>query len=653
MARLSIVYDKDIQQRVFRLLYEAEPIQKIDTTLDITADPQSIYDDGTITLNGTLLDAESQPLPFKTIRILKNNVLLEEVTTLGNGTYTLTVDSLTVGTHYFRASFMGDEIYDNSSSDTIGVSVVSHNYALTISVNTQSIYPNESVTVSGKLTKDGSDYGSQTVEIYDGNSKVGEATTNSSGNYSTDISGLIVGTHTLKAKFNNTYSSTRQVVVNPLIETEISIDVPLVLVYGDDFNISGYLTTQTRQAIERKTVKLKVGSTVVDYTTTEIDGSYSFTQTPVATGNHSFQVVFDGADEYENSESSIVSRVVGKETTVLTVTSPINNYSTDSSSIQFAGTLTDDDGIVMSGASVKISEGTTGLATLTTDSNGAFGITLNNITIGSHQYTVTYEGDSNYTASTVNRTVTRTGHSYSLEVESDKDILSYADSESTTVTATLRDNQVLVPNQELSYTVKHGATTIDSGSDTTDANGEISFTYTASGIGDVTVEVQFGTSLQETYALEDCHIYITDYNTIKSSWVKDTSVSGRTIYKLLSNYQSDVELTFKLKNNVPSNFLLGFGDTGGSPAYWAKMMYYQYNNVLWIFADNDDTRLGTSISTSTVFKLTTENLHKINAYTDDTLQAYRTTNSSHQLNVRIDDYTASPLNLDYLKIKAL
>lgn len=159
--------------------------------------------------------------------------------------------------------------------------------------------------------------------------------------------------------------------------------------------------------------------------------------------------------------------------------------------------------------------------------------------------------------------------------------------------------------------------------------------------------------LQETYALEDCHIYITDYNTIKSSWVKDTSVSGRTIYKLLSNYQSDVELTFKLKNNVPSNFLLGFGDTGGSPLYWGKAMFHNENGSLWLFSDNNDTRINTSTSTSTVFKLTTENLHKIYAYMDDTLKVTKNTNSGHQLNVRIDDYTASPLNLDYLKIKAL
>ena len=48
-----------------------------------------------------------------------------------------------------------------------------------------------------------------------------------------------------------------------------------------------------------------------------------------------------------------------------------------------------------------------------------------------------------------------------------------------------------------------------------------------------------------------------------------------------------------------------------------------------------------------------ENLHKINAYLDDSLQAYRNTNTGRGLNLRIDSYTASPLTLEYLKVKPL
>ena len=157
----------------------------------------------------------------------------------------------------------------------------------------------------------------------------------------------------------------------------------------------------------------------------------------------------------------------------------------------------------------------------------------------------------------------------------------------------------------------------------------------------------------ETYSIEDCKLYAT-MSKIKSDWLKDTSVSGRTIYKLTPNYQSDVELTFKFANSVPNNYLIGFGETGtGSPIYWGKTMFHNENGTLYLFVDNGDIRLGSSTSTNTVFKLTTENLHKIYAKLDDVTQAYRDTNTGRGLNLRIDSYTATPVTLQYLKVKPL
>lgn len=96
---------------------------------------------------------------------------------------------------------------------------------------------------------------------------------------------------------------------------------------------------------------------------------------------------------------------------------------------------------------------------------------------------------------------------HSLSVASTKDILSYADSESATITATLTDNGSAVSGETLTYAIKHGSTTIDSGSATTNSSGQISFTYTSTGIGDITVEVSYGILLQETFVIEDCVRY--------------------------------------------------------------------------------------------------------------------------------------------------
>lgn len=298
--------------------------------------------------------------------------------------------------------------------------------------------------------------------------------------------------------------------------TVLTIDVPLNIVYSDAFNISGTLKDSNQTGLSGETVKLKVGNTVVDSTTTTTGGAYSFTQTPVATGNHSFQVIYEGSLSYNASQSTVVNRVVNKETTVLSVTSPTDNYMTYDSSITFTGTLTDDDGTVLADKTINIKEGANIVTMTTTDSNGAFSTELYSLSAGTHYFSIVYEGDANYTNSSVNRSVIIREHNYAISISADNPILSYEDGESCTVTAVLTDNSVLVSGETLSYTVKHGSTTLDSGSATTDANGSISFSYTATGVGDVDIEVSFGILLQETFVVEDCLRY-DDASTDKTS----------------------------------------------------------------------------------------------------------------------------------------
>lgn len=77
-----------------------------------------------------------------------------------------------------------------------------------------------------------------------------------------------------------------------------------------------------------------------------------------------------------------------------------------------------------------------------------------------------------------------------------------------TITATLFDGSTPVSGETLSYQIKHGSTVLDSGSGTTDSNGQISISYTGTGIGDIDVIVKLNdSSLQETFTIEDCILY--------------------------------------------------------------------------------------------------------------------------------------------------
>lgn len=94
---------------------------------------------------------------------------------------------------------------------------------------------------------------------------------------------------------------------------------------------------------------------------------------------------------------------------------------------------------------------------------------------------------------------------YNLTVTCDKDIIQ--STESATITATLTQEDVAVSGETLSYTVEHDGTTIDSGTVTTDSNGEITISYTGTAAGKIDVIISYGTLLQETYEVLDCMFY--------------------------------------------------------------------------------------------------------------------------------------------------
>ena len=176
-------------------------------------------------------------------------------------------------------------------------------------------------------------------------------------------------------------------------------------------------------------------------------------------------------------------------------------------------------------------------------------------------------------------------HDYSLSLTGTS-IIESGDSD--TITATLLDNGVAVAGETLSYQIKHGSTVLDSGTDTTDANGEIEITYTGTGVGDIDVIVSFGMVLQETYEIEDCYKY-------------DTTA-----------HNTNATLNYSL----PSEFELQFTIYSVSTAS-GNTCYLRFNNSNTIFIgkatssnrnvyfnDGSDHYLGSTIPESTDYTLT-------------------------------------------------
>ena len=311
--------------------------------------------------------------------------------------------------------------------------------------------------------------------------------------------------------------------------TVLSINVPLNLTYSDDFNISGTLLWDNI-AVANKTVSLKVGNTIVDTATTNNYGEYSFTTSPVSMGTHSFQVVFDGDSSYDASESSVVTREIERETSVISITSNHNTGYNPSDVINVAGLLVSDDAEAISGASVKIydSENTL-IDTLTTDNTGAFSTTINgaDLNTGDNLFNIVFDGDNYYTASSTSLTLrisvasTMTVGLYDTNDVAIDTVSLHGQNSTGIIKAVVYDQ---LGNVMVGETVNFNVDGVIS-SAVTDNTGVAEYTYTAqsvAGTGEVSVMVSCDS------LIETCNFYDVFYTNKLDSNTQFYQITGTT-----------------------------------------------------------------------------------------------------------------------------
>ena len=341
--------------------------------------------------------------------------------------------------------------------------------------------------------------------------------------------------------------------VTPKSDTDLTIDVPLVLVYSDEFNITGVLTDENDDPVANATIELLIGNTIVDTTTSNSQGQVSFTKSPVSMGNHTFQLRYNGDTGYYATTSSIVSRTINKETSVLNVSLPLDNANYyDYENIAVTGTLYDNDGDLIDNATVKVYNSSTLLESVNV-SNGSFSISnLSDIagTLGDYTLTIIYEGNDYYTASSVNRTIHIIEEILydDISLTSDKSILSYNDRESATLTAQLKNgaSDVAISGVAIEWFVDG----VSKGSINTNNSGRSVFTYNSAGVGDVTIEAKLSSSVSETYSLTDYWYY--NPNTYSTS-------SATLNVALPSHFQLEYDVTPTTRNASAPYLDIGSG----------------------------------------------------------------------------------------------
>ena len=179
--------------------------------------------------------------------------------------------------------------------------------------------------------------------------------------------------------------------------TAISADDPTGVTIGEDVSVVGQLTTTTGDPIGGAEVEATdtvegQPSAVLATTPTDSDGNFTVTAENVAAGNHTIAFSFVGDKVYEPSTQTADFEV--DSGTGLSIDPVDAKFAGDD--IALTGSLTNGAGEPLAGATITGTDtvgGTaTDLAEATTDSDGAFTITVPKAAAGNHTVDLSYAG---------------------------------------------------------------------------------------------------------------------------------------------------------------------------------------------------------------------------------------------------------------------
>jgi len=318
---------------------------------------------------------------------------------LSSGSASLSISTLTAGSHSITATYSGDanNLGSTSTARTQTVSVVGSTTVVTSS-GSPSTY-GTGVTFTATVTPvTGTGMPTGTVTFKDGSTTLGTGTLNGSGIATYQTSSLTVGSHSITAVYagdaNDTGSTSA--VVSQVVQTTTTTSLTSS---GSPSNpnqsvtFTATVTPVTGTGTPTGTVTFKDGSTTLGTGTLNGSGIATYPTSTLAAGSHSITAVYGGDANDTTSTSSALTQVVLKATTTSLRSSL--NPSIISQSVTFTATVSP----ITAGGTVTFMDGSTTLGAGTL-AGGVATYQTSSLGVGSHSLTAVYGGDANNASST-------------------------------------------------------------------------------------------------------------------------------------------------------------------------------------------------------------------------------------------------------------
>jgi hypothetical protein len=408
---LTAVYNGSASFAASTSAVRTQVVNPGNTTTSLTSSPNPSTVGQTVTLSSTVSPvAPASGIPTGSITFRDGATTLG-VVALVNGSASLSISTLTVGSHSLTAVYSGSTTFAASTSPTVTQIVNAPAAAATSTSLTSSPNPStfgQTVTLSSTVTS-GAGVPTGTVTFRDGATVLGTATL-VNGSASLSISTLAVGSHPLTALYGGsaTFAASTSAVVTQVVNAAAAAATTTTLTSTPNPSTTGQAVTlsatvTSAAGVPTGTVTFRDGATML-VTATLVNGSASISISTLAAGSHPLTAAYGGSATFAASTSAVVTQVVNAPapapapaTTTTTTLTSTPNPSTTGQAVTLSATVTAATGVPTGTVTFRDGSTVLGAATLV---NGSASMSVSTLAVGTRPLTALYGGSATFLPST-------------------------------------------------------------------------------------------------------------------------------------------------------------------------------------------------------------------------------------------------------------
>jgi hypothetical protein len=328
---------------------------------------------------------------------------------IGRASLTTTAFALSLGQNSITAKYGGGANFKASASTALNVTVNQDTTTAKVASSAAPAVVGQGVTFTATVTANSPGSGVPTgiVTFYDGTTRIGTGTLNSSGKATLTISSLVRGSHSISVSYrgDTDYQASTSAVLAETIDQAATGTVVTSShdpsVFGQSVTFTATVTVKSPgSGVPTGTVIFYDGTTQLGTGTLNSAGQATFTTSSLAVGNDSITAVYYGDTNFTSSTSASLSQNVDKASTTTTLASSLNPVPTNTLVTFTATVLPKAPGGGMPTGSVTFYDGTTVLGTIDLNVSGQASWTTSWSTPGKHVIKAVYSGDGDFLSST-------------------------------------------------------------------------------------------------------------------------------------------------------------------------------------------------------------------------------------------------------------